>query len=140
MDIDTVLIDLNVISQLQENDKLGVNKLLGKQELVIYSGKKWFQGTYRWYYNTGRSDVLAYLHDLVKKVETHADLFTEPVTQKTNVLRQSLKNYTSTSLNGIQHLINTYSSDNYMVAQLLLIQQKLEVSQNKILVENKKTT
>ena len=125
MDIDGVLVDLNVVSQLKDHDKLGVNNLPGKQELVIFSGKVWFQSTYRWYYGANRSDVLEYLQVLLKKVERHAELFTEPVTEKTKVLRQSLKKYTTSSLQGLDHLQNTYSSDKYMVAQLSLINEKL---------------
>ena len=125
MDIDGVLVDLSVVSQLKDHDKLGVNKLLGKQELVIFSGKAWFQGTYRWYYGSNRGDVIEYLQVLVKKVERHAELFSEPVTEKTKVLRENLKKYTISSLDGLGHLQNTYASDNHMVAQLNLITEKL---------------
>lgn len=125
MDIDGVLIDLSVISQLKDHDKLGVNNLPGKQELVIFSGKSWLQGTYRWYYGSNRTDVIDYLHVLVKKVERHSELFSEPVTEKTKVLRENLKKYTLSSLEGIIHLQATYAVDNHMVAQLGLISEKL---------------
>lgn len=125
MDIDGVLVDLSVVSQLKDHDKLGVNNLPGKQELVIFSGKAWLQGTYRWYSGANRSDVIEYLQALVKKVERHAELFSEPVTEKTRVLRENLKKYTVSSLEGLGHLQNTYSSDNHMVAQIGLITEKL---------------
>ena len=125
MDIDGVLIDLSVVSQVKDHDKLGVNNLPGKQELVIFSGKAWFQGPYRWYYGSNRSDVIDYLQALVTRVELHSELISEPVTEKTKVLRDNLKKYTISSLEGLTHLKYTYESDNHMVAQLTLITEKL---------------
>ena len=135
MDIDGVLVDLSVISQVKDHDKLGVNNLPGRQELVIFSGKAWLQGTYRWYHGSNRADVVEYLHVLVKRVERHAELFSEPVTEKTRVLRESLKKYTISSLEGITHLQTTYADDNQMVAQLILIHEKLSECSKQILVE-----
>tara|TARA_Y100000389_G_C17288878_1_gene426945 strand:- start:309 stop:665 length:357 start_codon:yes stop_codon:yes gene_type:complete len=114
-----------VVSQLKDHDKLGVNNLPGKQELVIFARKPWLQGTYRWYYGSNRGDVVEYLQALVKRVERHAELFSEPVTEKTRVLRKNLKKYTISSLDGLTHLQNTYAADNHMVAQIGLITAKL---------------
>ena len=131
MDIDLVLIDLNVISQLKDHDKLGVNILPGKKELVIFSGKAWLQGPYRWYYGCNRADVIDYLHQLAKRVERHALLFSDP-TDKTKTLREHLKNNTLACLDGIQQLRQTYQNDNNMVAQLILVSAKLQESANSI--------
>lgn len=128
MDIDSVLVDLSVVSQLKDNDKLGVNNLPGKQELVIYSGKMWLQGPYRWYCGSNRSEVIEYLHILVQKVQKHSELFSEPVTEKTKVLRENLKKKILSSLEGINNLQTTYSTDNHVVAQLQLLQEKLSES------------
>ncbi len=136
MDIDRVLIDLNVISQLRDHDKLGVKYLPGKQELVIFSGKAWLQGAYRWYNGSNRNDVIEYLHTLVTRIEKHAELFSEPVTEKTKVLRLNLKTHTNTSLEGLMHLQTTYTNDKNMIAQLALIQEKLAECSKRILVEN----
>ena len=135
MDIDGVLVDLNVISQLRDHDKLGVNNLPGKQELVIFSGKAWLQGTYRWYYGSNRGDVIEYLHTLVKRVERYSELFSEPVTEKTRVLRENLKKYTISSLEGITHLQTTYALDNHMFAQLVLICEKLSECSKQIQIQ-----
>lgn len=70
MDIDGVLVDLGVVSQLKDHDKLG--NLPGKQELVIFSGKVWLQSMYRWFSGGNRSDIVEYLQALVKKVERHS--------------------------------------------------------------------
>ena len=130
-----MLVDLSVISQLKDNDKLGVNNLPGKQELVIFSGKAWMQGAYRWYYGSNRSYVMEYLHHLVMRVEKHSELFSEPVTEKTKVLRENLKKYTLSSLEGINNLRNTYESDNHVVAQLVLIHEKLSECSKQIKVD-----
>lgn len=125
MDIDKVLIDLSVISQLKNQDKLGVLNLPGKQELIIFSGKAWLQGTYRWWKGSNRSDVLEFLHHLVHRVEKHSELFSEPVTEKTKVLRENLKRHTISAIDGLSHLQATYATDNHTVAQLSLISEKL---------------
>lgn len=105
-----------------------------KSAQKIYN-MSWLQGTYRWYYGSNRSDVVEYLQALVKKVERHAELFSEPVTDKTRVLRENLKKYTVSSLEGLGHLQNTYASDNHMVAQIGLITEKLSECSKKIKTE-----
>tara|TARA_B100000787_G_scaffold145646_1_gene115933 strand:+ start:5486 stop:5887 length:402 start_codon:yes stop_codon:yes gene_type:complete len=133
MDIDTVLIDLSVISQLKNQDKLGVINLPGRQELVIFSGKAWFQGTYRWWKGSNRSEVLAYLHLLVLRLQRHCELFSGPVAEKTRVLTENLKSHTVSAIDGLSHLQSTYASDNHAIAQLLLISQKLLECSNQLL-------
>lgn len=135
MDIDRVLIDLSVVSQLKDHDKLGVKNLPGKQELVIFSGKAWLQGPYRWYNGSSRSDVVEYLHALVGRVERHSELFSEPVTEKTRVLRTNLKTHTTASLEGLLHLQTTYATDKNVVAQLSLISEKLAECSKQIRVD-----
>jgi hypothetical protein len=125
MDVDTLLVDLNVISQLKEQDKLGVLNLPGKKQLVIYSGRYWFQGMYRWYGGSNRDDVLDFLSNRVAFVQKQAELFSEPVTEKTKVLRGSLKKNILTAIDGLYHLQTTYSDDSYVVAMLVLICNKL---------------
>ena len=125
MAMDRVLVDLGVISQLQESDKLGVLNLPGKQHLVIHSGRMWFQGVYRWYDRANRGDVLEYLNDLVSRIEKHCEVFSEPVTAKTKVYRASLKRSILSALAGLAHLRNTYAIDSHVVARLALVTAKL---------------
>lgn len=132
MDIDKVLIDLNIIGQLKQHDKLGVRNLPGRQHLVIYPGREWLQGPYRWYHGVNRSDVMNYLHHLVTRIERHADLFSEPSTEKTKVLRENLITYVTVALVGLNNLQETYSDDSNVIAQLSLISEKLSESSKKI--------
>lgn len=125
MDIDRLLIDLSVMSQLKEQDKLGVMKLPGKQQLVIYSGRHWFQGAYRWYYGSSRTEVMEFLQSTVNCVERHSDIFSEPVTEKTQVLRVQLKTYLLSAIEGLKSLEVSYLSDSHVVAKLNLISSKL---------------
>lgn len=135
MDIDSVLIDLSVISQLKDHDKLGVINLPGKQELIIFSGKAWLQPAYRWLKGSNRSDAIVYLKNLVSKVEKHAELFSEPVTGKTRILRENLKNHTLSAVEGISNLQVTYASDSQVIAQLQLIEKKLDECSKQIKVD-----
>ena len=135
MDIDGVLIDLSVISQLKDHDKLGVINLPGKQELIIFSGKAWLQPAYRWLKGSNRSDTIKYLKNLVFRVEKHSELFSEPVTGKTKTLRENLKNHILSAVEGMSHLQMTYASDNQVVAQLQLMQKKLDECSKQIKVD-----
>jgi len=136
MEIDSVLVDLNVIGQLKNQDKLGVLTLPGKQELIIFSGKYWFQSAYRWYNNTNRSDTIFYLHQLIRRVEKHSELFSEPSTTKTRVLRENLKKHIMAAIEGLSYLQVTYSADSNVVAQIILITEKLSECSKQIVLSS----
>tara|TARA_B100001778_G_scaffold279765_1_gene244259 strand:- start:7126 stop:7533 length:408 start_codon:yes stop_codon:yes gene_type:complete len=135
MDIDRVLVDLGVVSLLKEQDKLGVLNLPGKQVLVIYSGRYWFQNIYRYYYGSNRADVMMYLWELLGGVEKHSELFTEAMTEKTKVARTCLHAAIGRAMDGLTHLQETYSSDSNIVSQLNLIVQKLLVARDQIVLQ-----
>ena len=135
MEIDSVLVDLNVISQLKNQDKLGVLTLPGKQELIIFSGKAWLQSAYRWKSGTNRSDTIFYLHQLVQRVEKHSEFFTEPLTAKTKILRENLKKHIIAAVDGLSFLQATYTNDSNIVAQLILISEKLSECAKQIVVD-----
>ena len=135
MDIDRVIVDLGVLTLLKEQDKLGVLRLPGKEVLVIYSGKYWFQNLYRLYYGSNRADVMAYLWELTTNgVEKHAELFTEPITQKTKVSRINLKAAIAKATEGLTRLQETYNNDSNIVSQLTLMINKFNVCEEKIVV------
>lgn len=125
MDLDRILVDLRIISHLKDQDKLGILNLPGKQQMVIYSGRSWFQGLYRSWDKVTRNDVANYLTSLVQHVERQAELFSEPVTEKTRVSRVNLKDGINAAIEGLEHLQKTYEYDSHTVATLALSTSKL---------------
>ena len=132
MDIDRILVDLSTISHLKDQDKLGILNLPGKQQIVIHSGRSWFQGLYRYWDNASRNDVTTYLHYLVGQVEKQSELFSEPVTEKTRVSRANLKDAIEAAIEGLHHLMNTYASDSHVVATITLATAKLKECRRQI--------
>tara|TARA_Y100000741_G_scaffold89868_1_gene66441 strand:- start:927 stop:1334 length:408 start_codon:yes stop_codon:yes gene_type:complete len=125
MDLDRILVDLRIISHLKDQDKLGILNLPGKQQMVIYSGRSWLQGLYRYWDKATRNDVASYLNSLVQHVERQAELFSEPVTEKTRVSRGNLKDGIAAAIEGLEHLQKTYEYDSHIVATFALSTSKL---------------
>lgn len=132
MDLDKLLVDLHVISQLKEQDKLGIVNLPGKQNVVIHSGRLWLQGFRRWMEGSSRTLVIEYLRSLVALVERHSEILSieDP---KTKVMRKNLKRAVESAVTGLECLEATYADDQNMVAELNVTRQKLIESSSKFL-------
>jgi hypothetical protein len=132
MDLDKLLVDLHVISQLKEQDKLGIVNLPGKQNVVIHSGRLWLQGFHRWMEGSSRTLVIEYLRSLVALVERHSEILSidDP---RTKLMRKNLKRALESAVTGLECLATTYADDQNMVAELNVTRQKLIESSSKFL-------
>ena len=72
MNIDSVLLDLEVIRQLNENDKLSVITLVGSTRLAVDSSK-YTSALTRYYYNYNRETTIIYLENLTGTIEKTAE-------------------------------------------------------------------
>lgn len=70
MDIDTILLDLEVLKQLNPNDKLAVNMLPGNTSLSVDTNSILSSIT-RKYNGYNRETSIKYLEDLVDKIEKY---------------------------------------------------------------------
>jgi len=73
MDINDILLDLEVINQVKENDKLAVNIIPGKKTLIV-DNYSYFSSIKRWYYKYNREDVISYLEELLMKIENASNI------------------------------------------------------------------
>lgn len=122
MDIDTILLDLEVLKQLNPNDKLAVNMLPGNTCLSVDSNFI-FSSFTRKYNGYNRETSIKYLENLVDKIEKYTKFI---VNSSHDDLRNNLKNSIVAANGGIYNLQETYKDDSIIVAKLVLIINKLK--------------
>lgn len=122
MDIDTILLDLEVLKQLNPNDKLAVNLLPGNTSLSV-DANSFFSKVTRKYNGYNRENSIKYLEELVDKIEKYTKFI---VNSSHDDIRNNLKNAIINANLGITNLQETYKDDSIIVAKLTLILNKLK--------------
>lgn len=121
MDINPILLDLEIIKQIGENDKLGINILPGQKRLFV-DQSNYLTPVKRWYNGYNREDSINYLDELTFNIEKSCEFL---INGSHEDLSQTLKKAIKSGLNGIQNLKNTYINDSIINAKLYLIINKL---------------
>lgn len=121
MELNYILLDLEIVKQIKEDDKLGLIILPGEKKLFVDSSSRLSSIT-RWYYGHNREDTITYLEELTQKIEKFSDFVKNG---NHNNLGNVLKKAISEGLVGIENLKKTYNSDSITVAKLVLIVNKL---------------
>ena len=116
-----MLLDLEIVKQIKEDDKLGLIILPGKKKLFVDSSSTLSSIT-RWYNGHNRQDTITYLEELTEKIEKFCDFVKNG---NHNNLGNVLKKAINEALVGIENLKKTYNSDSITVAKLVLIVNKL---------------
>ena len=123
MDISPILLDLEIIKQIQENDKLAINILPGCKKLFV-DNNNLVSPINRWYNGYNREDSITYLENLLDKINKNVELIIEGShITISNTLKQALID----SLAGLNQLKNTYTNDSISVAKITLIINKFNV-------------
>jgi hypothetical protein len=121
MELNYILLDLEIVKQVKEDDKLGLIILPGEKKLFVDSSSRLSSVT-RWYNGHNREDTITYLEDLTQKIEKFSDFVKNG---NHNNLGNVLKKAINEALVGIENLKKTYNSDSITVAKLVLIVNKL---------------
>ena len=127
MDINSILLDLEIIKQIKENEKLAIHIVPGNSKLFV-DNSVYFSSFKRWYNGYNREDSIKYLEDLLININNISDLI---ISGSHSELSINLKNAINNALPGLNKLKNTYNCDSISVAKIVLIINKL----NKI-IEN----
>ena len=127
MDINSILLDLEIIKQIKENEKLAIHIVPGNSKLFV-DNSVYFSSIKRWYNGYNRQHSIKYLENLVLNIDKISDLI---ISGSHSELSINLKSAINNALPGLNKLKNTYSSDSISVAKIILIINKL----NKI-IEN----
>ena len=126
MDINTILLNLEIINQIKEGDKLAINVLPGSTKLFV-DNNNFFLPARRWYNGYNREDSIKFIEQLVNTIENTSEIFIDGSHKE---LGYNLKNAITNSIKGLTELKNTYSNDSIIIARLILIINRL----NKIII------
>ena len=127
MSINHILLDLEVIKQLEDNDKLGVLTLPGSTKLCVDTFG-FTSSLTRWYNNYNRETSITYLEQLTNNIEKTSDfIITGQHNEEGEILREAI----NSALIGLEKLRLTYISDSIIAARITLIINKLKnISKN----------
>lgn len=136
-DIDNNLLNLKIISKIEEKDKLITN-----ENLLKIDRPNIFQGVHRWIGNENRENTLQKLNSIYEDCFKITDNI---LNQEKNVEKESNQlDYSNSqifqkfiieftnSLNGIDNLKKTYKNDTLVLSQLDMISNKLNTRLEKM--------
>lgn len=114
---DYYYLNLNILSQIEENDKLGLTSINNNIKLIV-DKFSYISPITRYYNGYNRNDVIDYLKDFTNRLEKYIELLVKGnLTDYNETIIPIIKN----SLKGLDNLKNTYSSDSNIVSELSLI-------------------
>jgi len=123
MDIDNILLDLEIIKQVKENDKLAIIILPGCTKLFVDNYSMLSKMT-RKYNGYDRESCTKYLDELVENIEKSSKTIINGNHKNlADILQKSIK----CAVVGLNNLKDTYESDSITIAKLVLIINKLNV-------------
>lgn len=122
MDINKILLDLEIIKQLQPDDKLAVSLEKGETKLYVHYSS-YFLSIKRWYYGYNRDETILYLEKLIDNIEKSSNVI---VNGQHIDLANLLKNSINSSIKGFNNLKNTYQNDSIINSKIILIENKLK--------------
>ena len=126
MDINNILLNLEIIRQIKEGDKLAIHILPGYTKLFV-DNNTLLSGPKRWYNGYNREDNIKFIEELVTTIEKTSEII---ISGNHNELSINLKNAIKNSLIGLNNLKTTYINDSITIAKLTLIINRL----NKIIL------
>jgi hypothetical protein len=117
------LIDLEIISQLKETDKLAIYRGKDNSLILIIDRNNYYNFIYRWYYNYNRNHCIKYIETLITQIEKEKIQIIE-----NNNLENLLELKTSliNSKIGFINLQITYSNDVINVAKIQLLLNRIQ--------------
>lgn len=122
MNIDPLLVDLEIIGQINPDDKLAVSTVLGATKLFV-NQYSYTNSIYRKYNGFNRLDSIVYVENLITRVENSTDKIIDGNFTDMSI---SLKNSIKNGLSGMYNLKKTYTLDSEMIARLTISINKLE--------------
>ena len=121
MDINNILLNLEIIKQIKEGDKLAINILPGSTKLFV-DNVNFFSGPRRWYNGYNRENNIRFIEELVNNIESTSEII---INGNHNELAINLKNSIKSSITGLNNLQYTYSNDSITIAKLTLVINRL---------------
>ena len=121
MNFAQVLLNLEILSQIKENDKISIQLLPGEKKMFVdhYNYTKSFS---RWYNGYNREDSIKYIEELSQNIESNASyIINGNHIDDNEILVTSIKK----ALIGLDSLKQTYLIDSVISSRIILIIEKL---------------
>ena len=136
-DIEDNILNLKIISQIKENDKLFAN-----QKIIQIDPPSVLQGVNRWYYNEGRhitldkltqiiNESLLITEKLLEVEKLNKDRHRDLEEDNTQIFQNFIIHMTN-SLLGLENLKKTYTEDIMITSQIDLLLKKITVRIDKM--------
>ena len=114
---DYYYLNLNILSQLEEQDKLGLTNINNNIKLIV-DKSSYISSVSRYYNGYNRISVIDYLKDFTNRLEKYIELL---VKGNLNDYNETIINIIENSIKGLENLKKTYSNDSNMVSEISLI-------------------
>ena len=121
MNIDNLLVDLEIIGQVKDNDKLAVSNVVGSTKLFV-NQYTLTNSIYRRYNGYNRIDSIVYIENLISRVE-NASL--KIIDGNFTDMSLSLKTSIEKAIKGLSNLKLTYLNDSEIVARVTICTNKI---------------
>jgi uncharacterized protein YsxB (DUF464 family) len=114
---DYYYLNLNILSQLEEQDKLGLTNINNNIKLIV-DKSSYISSVSRYYNGYNRISVIDYLKDFTNRLEKYIELL---VKGNLNDYNETIIPIIENSIIGLENLKKTYSNDSNMVSEISLI-------------------
>ena len=122
MDIDNILVELEIIGQLKEHDKLAISVIPGDTKIFV-STYSWYSRIVRKYNGYGRDTCIKHIEILVDMVEKTSKTIIEGSLSDMCV---TIKSSIAKCNTGLKNLKDTYQDDSEIVAKLVILINRME--------------
>ena len=121
MNFAQVLLNLEILSQIKENDKISIQILPGEKRMFV-DHYNYTISLSRWYNGYNREDSIKYIEELSQNIESSASyIINGNHIEDNEILVTSIKK----ALIGLDSLKQTYFSDSVVSSRIILIIEKL---------------
>ena len=121
MNFAQVLLNLEILSQIKENDKISIQILPGEKRMFV-DHYNYTISLSRWYNGYNREDSIKYIEELSQNIESSASyIINGNHIDDNEILVTSIKK----ALIGLDSLKQTYLSDSVISSRIILIIEKL---------------
>ena len=122
MNLNKILLNLEILSQIKENDKISIQLVPGEKKLFV-DHFSYLSSLTRWYNRYNREDSLNYLDELLNNIQHNASyIINGNHLQECDLLVSSIRK----ALKGLDNLKETYNIDSIISSRLILIIDKLK--------------
>ena len=136
--LNLTLLNLKMLSEIRENDKLYIDNRLLKLDHPYL-----LQGVYRWYHNHSRIETMEFLDSIVKHINLLFDSVEDNgdnCNEEYDDILQKLSVEISGATKGISNLKLTYKDDVFVKSKLETVIEKLKTTLDRINKSMKITT